>query len=107
MADSFQSGRNKLRERLLGLPRGQKRSLQIASDVLLIWSSLWLSLFIRHGNPIIVQPFTEHGWLFLTAPAIAVPLFLYCGLYKAVMRYIGSQVFTKIIMAVTASAALL
>ena len=40
---------NWLRTYLLGLSRRDKRLLQVAVDVLLLWGALWLSFAIRLG----------------------------------------------------------
>ncbi|WP_397473717.1 polysaccharide biosynthesis protein [Pusillimonas sp.] len=96
-----------LRERLLKLSPRSKRMLQIAVDVLLIWLALWLAFVIRLGDARVVQPFGNHAWLFTAAPLTAIPLFLRCGLYRTVMRYLGPQALTAIGRVVTAAAALL
>ena len=95
-----------LRERLLALPREQKRVLQMAVDVLLIWLALWLAFFVRLDDVSKIEPFSGHAWLFMLAPAIGLPIFARMGLYRAVMRYIGNQALTAIGRAVTATAAL-
>jgi len=96
-----------VRQRLLALPRGQKRLLQMAVDVVLIWLALWLAFFIRLDDPGIIAPFGAHAWLFAAAPLTALPLFIRFGLYRAVMRYIGPQALITIGRVVTASAILL
>lgn len=96
-----------LRERLLRLSPRSKRMLQIAVDVLLIWLALWLAFVIRLGDASIVQPLGVHAWLFTAAPLTAIPLFLRCGLYRTVMRYLGPQALVAIGRGVTAAAALL
>ena len=65
-----------LRDKLLGLRRRHKRLLQVIADVLLIWLALWLSFAIRLGDLDAAQPFSGHAWLFLLAPAIALPILL-------------------------------
>ena len=65
-----------IRQRLLSLPRRQKRVLQVAVDIVLVWISLWLAFVVRLGEFDVVHPFSEHGWLFICAPLIALPLFV-------------------------------
>lgn len=96
-----------LRSRLLALSSGQKSTLQIMADVMLIWACLWLAFYLRLGDISKIQPFSGHAWLFLLAPAIAVPLFVKFGLYRAVMRYVGMQALTNIAYATTISTILL
>lgn len=96
-----------LRHRLLGLSRQRKRTLQVVFDVLLIWLSLWLAFFVRLGFERVIDPFGEYLWLFIAAPATAIPLFIRFGLYRAVLRYFGGSALTAILNAVSLSALLL
>lgn len=96
-----------LRQSLLHLSRRQKRVLQLAVDVLLIWLALWLSFAVRMGDWQSAKPFDGHGWLFLIAPAIALPIFIRLGMYRAVMRYVGNDALVTIAKAVTLSALVL
>jgi len=96
-----------LRQQLLNLPRGKKRLLQLAVDVLLIWLALWLAFYIRLDDMSLVHPFGLHAWLFLAAPVVAIPLFIRLGMYRAVMRYLGNEALASIGKAVTLSALLL
>ncbi len=105
--DKLNSTTVSLREWLLGLPRGQKRLLQIVVDTVLIWAALWLAFFIRLDNVSVVKPLGVHAWLFIAAPLVSLPLFVRFGLYRAVMRYIGAQALTMIGRVVTISSALL
>jgi len=96
-----------LRQHLLTLPRGNKRLLQVSVDVLLIWLALWLAFYIRLGDFSSIEPFGLHAWLFVAAPAVAIPLFIRLGMYRAVMRYLGNEALVSIVKAVTLSALLL
>ncbi len=96
-----------LRQRLLGLPRRHKRLLQVLADLLLIWLALVLAFFVRLGNLERLDPLGGHAWLFIAAPLLAIPLFVRMGLYRAVMRYFGSDALLVILRAVTLAALLL
>ncbi|WP_422416451.1 polysaccharide biosynthesis protein [Pseudomonas sp. GZD-222] len=96
-----------LRSWLLGLPRREKRLLQLATDVLLVWSALWLAFLVRLGIDELANPILDHAWLFLAAPAIAIPLFIRFGMYRAVMRYFGNDALVTIIKAVSLSSLIL
>ncbi|WP_338799460.1 nucleoside-diphosphate sugar epimerase/dehydratase [Pseudomonas monteilii] len=98
---------DKLRSRLLGLPRRQKRLIQVATDVILVWFALWLAFVVRLGIDDLANPVLDHTWLFLIAPSISIPLFIRFGLYRAVMRYFGNDALIAIIKAVTLSALIL
>jgi len=98
---------DKIRAYLVGMSRRQKRFLQVATDILLIWFALWMAFVIRLGIDELSNPFVVHLWLFLSAPVIAIPLFVRLGMYRAVMRYFGNDALITIIKAVTLSALVL
>ncbi len=98
---------DKLRSRLLALPRRHKRLIQVATDVILVWFALWLAFVVRLGIDDLANPVRDHTWLFITAPIISIPLFIRFGLYRAVMRYFGNDALIAIIKAVTLSALIL
>ena len=98
---------DKIRAYLLSLSRQQKRVLQVATDVVLVWLALWLAFVVRLGIDEMVNPVAMHAWLFITAPLIAIPLFIRFGMYRAVMRYFGNDALIAIIKAVSLSALML
>src|SRR3989344_5661658 len=98
---------DRLRELLLGLPRRQKRLIQVLTDILLVWIALWLAFVVRLGLDEVINPFVQHVWLFFCAPAVAIPLFIRFGLYRAVMRYFGNDALIAIIKAVSLSSLIL
>ena len=95
------------RERLLGLKRRHKRLLQVMVDVLLVWLALWLAFVVRLGTDDLIDPLGAHLWLFVTAPWLAIPLFVRFGMYRAVMRYLGNDALLAIVKAVSLSALLM
>ena len=97
----------KLRSRLVSLPRRNKRLIQVATDVALVWVALWLAFVVRLGDSEAIEPFSGHAWLFALSPIIAIPLFIRFGMYRAVMRYFGNDALLAIAKAVTLSALLL
>jgi len=97
----------KLRARLVRLPRRYKRAIQVSTDVLLVWLALWLAFFIRLGESDFVEPLGGHAWLFGVAPLVSIPFFIRFGMYRAVMRYFGNDALMAIAKAVTLSALLL
>ncbi|CAI8869189.1 Capsular polysaccharide biosynthesis protein CapD [Pseudomonas sp. IT-P2] len=98
---------DKLRAFLLALPRRRKRTIQVLTDVALVWVALWMAFIVRLGIDDIVNPFREHLWLFVSAPVIAIPLFIRFGMYRAVMRYFGNDALIEIFKAVTLSSLIL
>ncbi|NWL19509.1 polysaccharide biosynthesis protein [Pseudomonas umsongensis] len=98
---------DKVRQSLLSLPRLHKRVLQVFVDVLLVWVALWCAFVVRLGLDELINPFTQHFWLFLCAPIVAIPLFIRFGMYRAVMRYFGNDALIAIVKAVSLSSLVL
>jgi FlaA1/EpsC-like NDP-sugar epimerase len=96
-----------IRSYLLGLPRRQKRILQVIADILLVWLALWMAFVVRLGVDDMINPASVHRWLFLSAPVVAIPLFIRFGMYRAVMRYFGNDALIAIIKAVSLSSLIL
>ncbi|HSX90481.1 MAG TPA: nucleoside-diphosphate sugar epimerase/dehydratase, partial [Pseudomonas sp.] len=97
----------KVRARLVALPRRYKRLLQVFVDVFLIWAALWLAFVVRMGHSNSIEPLGGHLWLFASAPLIAIPLFVRFGMYRAVMRYFGNDALMAIVKAISLSALIL
>lgn len=95
------------REKLLGLSRVQKRSLQLTADVILLWASLWLAFYIRLGGVPERELLQSHIWLFCAAPAVTIPLLLHFNLYRAVVRYLGQETLARAALALTLATACL
>nr|WP_167368572.1 nucleoside-diphosphate sugar epimerase/dehydratase [Pseudomonas frederiksbergensis] len=98
---------DQIRAYLLSLPRRRKRILQVITDFLLVWLALWMAFVVRLGIDEMRNPFTQHFWLFIAAPVIAIPLFIRFGMYRAVMRYFGNDALIAIVKAVSLSALIL
>lgn len=96
-----------VRASLLGLPRRQKRLVQVVTDVILVWATLWLAFVVRLGIDDLANPVMDHLWLFLFAPVISIPLFIRFGMYRAVMRYFGNDALITIIKAVSLASLIL
>ncbi len=91
----------------MNLPRRHKRILQVLADVVLVWLSLWMAFVVRLGIFEMNEPVRHHLWLFVSAPIVAVPLFIRFGMYRAVMRYFGNDALVTIIKAVSLSSLIL
>ena len=90
-----------LKEKLLGLSSRKKRAIQVGADVVLLSVSLWLALFLRLGDEGWLWPDAAQSVLFLMAPALAIPVYLRTGMYRAVMRHFGNVALYSIAKAVT------
>ena len=103
----FKGVMDRIRAYLLNLSRRQKRFLQVAADVVLVWLALWLAFVVRLGIDDMINPVKLHLWLFICAPVVAIPLFIRFGMYRAVMRYFGNDALVAIIKAVSLSSLIL
>lgn len=92
---------------LLGLPRRYKRLLQVSVDIVLIWLSLWLAFVIRLGFDTSFAAVQAHAWLFWLAPLVSVPVFIPMGMYRAVIRYLGTDALLTIFKSVTVATLLM
>lgn len=84
---------------VLGLPRNTKRLIVLCVDLLILPLALWASFSLRLGE--FYVPEGEIVYLFLATPAIAVPIFIRFGLYRAVIRYIGFVALWAVVQAVS------
>ncbi len=79
------------------ISRKQKTALMFITDITLVPLSLWITFSLRLG--VWFWPNTNQTWLFITAPLIALPIFIKFGLYRVVVRYIGQKGMLSIIYA--------
>ncbi|MDQ3060458.1 MAG: polysaccharide biosynthesis protein [Pseudomonadota bacterium] len=72
---------------LLALPRPAKRLVVVALDLLLAMFSVWAAFYLRIDQTGLPQ--AQQKYVYLLAPALAIPLFVRFGLYRAIFRYTG------------------
>jgi len=87
--------------KLSQLSRNTKRILLVVMDVITIPAALWLGFALRLGEWWPQYYMSNAWWLFVAAPVVAVPVFVRMGLYRAVLRYVGSQALITIAKAVS------
>jgi len=83
----------KLAVPILALPRAAKRIVALTVDLSLCVLTVWLAYYLRLGEFI---SFSQHGvwgggasWAAVTSVALALPIFIVSGLYRAIFRYSG------------------
>ena len=76
-----------MQEKILGWPRRLKQVVVIALDVLMCLFATWLAFTLRLDTPNI--PDSAQRWTYALTPALAVPIFIRFGLYRAIFRYSG------------------
>jgi FlaA1/EpsC-like NDP-sugar epimerase len=77
---------------VLAMPRVAKRLLVITLDILLCLLSVWLSFYLRLGEEFLIFSDTSISPLLITSAtsvALAIPIFVSTGLYRAIFRYSG------------------
>ena len=71
------------------LPRPWKRVVTIVFDIVALVAVLWFSYRLRLGGSF--WPNVGQAVLLALAPAIAIPIFVRMGLYRAVIRYLPDR----------------
>ena len=87
-------------KRISGLSRTTRKMLLVGFDIAALPTALWAGYALRVGN-LWPEYIANAWWLFIAAPAVAIPIFIRMGLYRAVLRYAGSQSLIVIVKAVT------
>ena len=82
------------------LSRNTKSMMLIVFDVVSLPVALWMGFALRLGEwwP---QSVITSWWLFIAAPLIAVPIFIRMGMYRPVLRYVGSKALITIAKAIS------
>ena len=72
---------------LLALPRNSKRLVVMALDLVLALISVWLAFYLRIDQ--LGMPENKQFFVYVISPALAIPIFIKFGLYRAIFRYTG------------------
>lgn len=92
-----------LRSGVFHLSRWHKRLIMMVADLIIIPFALWVSFALRLSS---WTPDLNDGvWLLLVAPLISIPVFIRLGLYRAVIRFLGSQALRAVLIGITLSVA--
>jgi FlaA1/EpsC-like NDP-sugar epimerase len=84
--------------RLIGLSRGTKRTLAVLSDAGLCALATWMAFGLRLD---LIPAYGSALWIATgSSIAIALPMFLYFGLYRAIFRYAGWAAMIAVLRAV-------
>ena len=84
---------SKLALPILALPRPAKRIVALTADLSLCVLTVWISYYLRLGEFVSFAGKTEWAtgaiWATAASIAIALPIFIVAGLYRAIFRYSG------------------
>ena len=88
-----------LKNNIIRLSRAKKNMMLLFFDSILIILILLASFSMRLGYWYF--PGEELSWVIFGAPIISTPIFVYFGIYRAVIRHIGSKALWDIVQAVS------
>ena len=89
------------KSKLINLSRLQKQFIMLIVDLLFIEFALWLSFALRLGLFWPKEYIYPNWWIFIITPIIAIPLLHKFGLYRSVIKYVGSKVVVASFQAIT------
>lgn len=78
---------SKLAPPVLALPRPAKRLVALSIDMSLCVLSVWLAFYLRLGEWVMLSG--NALWAVAASIALALPIFVVSGLYRAIFRYSG------------------
>ena len=87
----------KLYPRLAGLDRRYKRLLMVAADLVVLPVALWAGFALRLSQWWPIEYLAKFWWLFLITPVVGVVVFAWLGLYRSVVRFMGSQALLTVV----------
>ena len=76
-----------MQKTILGWPRALKHLVVLALDVVMCLFATWLAFSLRLDT--LNWPDGAQWWVYALTPALAVPVFIRFGLYRAIFRYTG------------------
>jgi FlaA1/EpsC-like NDP-sugar epimerase len=87
------------------LSRWKKRLIMMLADVILIPLAFWMSFALRLG---VWTPNLQDGyWLIVVAVLVSIPVFIKLGLYRAVIRFLGSKILNVVFIGISITTATL
>ena len=105
MTEIMHLWRQRFFRRLLEMPRNQKRLLMVLADLVCIPAALWTAMTLKQGTPLHAS--LDDSWLYLAAIMASVPVFVRLGLYRAVVRFLGTRALLTVVTGVSVSVGLL
>lgn len=84
-------------EKILRLPRTAKRAVALAIDTLICLTTVALAYWLRLGDWTL--PTGYQIWSYVLPVAVAIPLFIRFGLYRAIFRYVGWSALFSVVKA--------
>ena len=86
---------------ILGMPRAAKRVVVLAVDTSLCILTVWLAYYLRLGDWVKLSgdPYWQPMWAVGASLAVALPIFVVNGFYRAIFRYAGLTALMTVVKA--------
>ena len=95
-----------MRDRLTSLTRQKKKAVMISADVFFLIFSVWLSFALRLGE-VWSDKLSSNLWIFFFIPLVSIPVFIKLGLYRSILKFMGTKVIVTAFQAITITSLLL
>ena len=95
-----------MRDKLTKLSRQKKQAIMIGADVLFLVFAIWLSFALRLGV-IWSNQIESNLWIFIFIPIVSVPIFIKLGLYRSVLKFMGTKVIVTAFQAISITSLIL
>ena len=94
---------NHIRARILSLPRRWKQAILVCFDFIALAAALWTSFCLRYDAWYAPRDLDQWA-VVVSAPIVAIPIFIRLGLYRAVIRYLPERAIWTMLQAMAISA---
>ncbi|OUV41684.1 MAG: polysaccharide biosynthesis protein, partial [Rhodobacteraceae bacterium TMED111] len=95
-----------MRDRLTNLSRQKKQAIMISADVCFLLFAIWLSFALRLGD-VWSNKLESNLWIFIFIPVVSIPIFMKLGLYRSVLKFMGTKVIVTAFQAITITSLIL
>ena len=95
-----------MRDKLTKLSRQKKQAIMIGADVLFLVFAIWLSFALRLGV-IWSNQIESNLWIFIFIPIVSIPIFIKLGLYRSVLKFMGTKVIVTAFQAISITSLIL
>ena len=72
----------------------------IIIDIIILLFSIWFSFSLRLGS-YWSEMISANLWIFFAVPILAIPFFIQFGLYKSVLKFMGTKAIVSVFQAIT------
>ena len=95
-----------MRDRLTNFSRQKKQAIMISADVCFLLFAIWLSFALRLGD-VWSDKLESNLWIFILIPIVSIPIFIKLGLYRSVLKFMGTKVIVTAFQAITITSLIL